>query len=206
MIYTDDIGRIHDQPTDGFSPSSNNGFLYTAVAKRLKYSLRVDLSWASICCFKRQRHPHYLKPDSPPMSRDEVLGLFYLLGDDTSTRSIVRDWYFGKDKPKLQPLRLIKQLAHLVDWKNLKLKHRNTFWKEGLDQIELLAYRVPLKDRHFLLKCIGKYSLIYHLIHVTMHLKQPKDRSARLLRFLKTGKDKESVANYFGPDHPLSRL
>jgi hypothetical protein len=48
--------------------------------------------------------------------------------------------------------------------------------------------------------------VFYHLIHIIDSALPKDNRSARNMRFLKTGKDKAGVALYFGPNHPLSEL
>jgi hypothetical protein len=200
--YMDRYGRVHDEITTNESASSNNGWLFTAVAHKLGADLNIDPVAARWCVEKKERHPFESK--TPPISRDEVLGLVAL---GFMTKKDLKDWNFSPYKvPKFSLQNLLLQAIKLVDWKKLKLKHRNTFWKEGYDQIYRFAFSVPLSDRHFILKKSGKYNFFYHMIHIAAHFKQPSDRSARLLRFLKTGKDRAAVLNYFGPDHPLARM
>lgn len=201
-LYHDKWGRIHNKRTDGINYSSNNGWLFTAIAKKVDYPLNLDLGAGVFCAYNRVRHPIPVSNAVPPISRDEILGLVelgFLKKDDLA------GWCYSPYKiPKFNLLTLLKQSIGLIDLKTFKLKHRNTFWQNQYDQIYRFAFSVPLSDRHYILKKSGKYNAFYHIIHILAHFKKPKDRSARLLRFLKTGKDRTSIANYFGPEHPLS--
>jgi hypothetical protein len=202
--YTDKYGRIHDEPTINGEPSSNNGWLFTAVANKLGHPISVDPIAGLECAAHFIRHPREMKKPTPPISRDEVLGLAYLRFISSSQ---LDNWNFSPYPiPKFNLMRFLQQAVWLVDWKTLKLKHRNTFWKEGFDQFYRFAFSVPLSDRAAILRWLGKKSNpFYSLIEWITSIKKPKDRSSRLLRFLKTGKDKESVVNYFGKSHPLSQ-
>jgi hypothetical protein len=200
--YTDKYGRIHDKPTDGVKASSNNGWVYSAVADKLGMPLKLNKSAGNYCATFLVRHPRPTD-EHPPISRDEILGLASL---GFLKPVHIRNWSFSPFViPRFNPFKLIKQLAQLVDWKSRTLKHRNTFWKEELDQIYRFAFSVPLSDRHFLNQCWGKYNLFWYIIHILSHRKQPENRSSRMLRFLKTGQDLEAVVNYFGEEHPVSR-
>lgn len=201
VIYTDKFGRIHDKPTDGDSPSSNNGWLYSAIAKKLGMQLDINKTAGQFCALFRLRTPQV---STPPISRDEILGLAYL---GYLKPEHLSGWNFSPFPiPEFDLFDFVKQVLALVDWKNRTLKHRNTFWKEEYSQIYRFAFSVPFSDRHFINQCWGKYNPVWHLYHVLSMRKQPSDRSARLLRYLKTGQDKEAVANYFGDGHPLSKL
>jgi hypothetical protein len=201
-LYTDRYGRIHDKPVEASRPSSNNGWLYSAVAQKLGADVWIEGPVAELCARMKQRHP-YGTIDSPPISRDEILGLASL---GYLKEEHLKGWSFSPFYiPPFILSDFVSQVLALVDWKEKKLKHRNTFWKEHYRQIYRLAFKVPLSDRFFLQMCWGKYSFVYHFIHIVAHWKQPTNRSSRLLRFLKTGKDKEAVVNYFGAHHPLSK-
>lgn len=201
--YTDVIGRIHDKPAVEGKPSSNNGFLYTAVAKKLGLPVRVDDTAATICAIDRRRHPKYLDIQAPPISRDEVLGLAILGYTD---HRVLNTWNFSPYKlPKFNLFKLLRQANDNVEsYFPFKLKHRNHFWQNGHDQLYRFAFMVPFSDRHAILKANFKYSYFWHLVHIVTNFSQPEHRSSRLVRFVKTGKDIQAVPNYFGPAHPLS--
>jgi len=198
LKYTDRYGRIHDGPSDGDNPSSDNGWLYSAVAKRAGYPISVSEDTALHCSSARKRHPPTVT-NRPyvPISRDEILGLAYL--GYLKPRHL-NGWNFSPEPlPKLNIILLVKQLLEA------RGQHRTYFWQNRLTQINHLAYSVPLQDRHFLNKCWGRYNPFYHLIHIIDSNLKKENRSSRNMRFLKTGKDIAGVANYFGPNHPLTK-
>lgn len=198
LIYTDRYGRIHDAPSDGDNPSSDNGWLYSAVAKRTGYPVTINKSVATYCTLFLQRHPsNVTNRPYVPISRDEVLGLAYL--GYLKPRHL-DGWNFSPDPlPKFNLVKLVKQLLEA------RGQHRTYFWQNNLTQINHVAYMVPLQDRHFLNQCWGRYNPIYHLIHIIDSNLKKENRSSRNMRFLKTGKDIAGVANYFGPNHPLTK-
>ena len=196
--FTDRYGRIHDVETDGSDPSSDNGWLYSAVAKKLGIKLELDSMAGEYCSRYLKRHPLDVK-NRPhvPISRDEILGLAYL---GYLKPHHLKGWNFSPFKlPRLNPIKLIKQLLEA------RGQHRNYFWKNELTQVYHVAFMVPLQDRHFLNKCLGRYNPIYHLIDFLYHLNQPTNRSSRQIRFLKTGRDRDAVVNYYSDkeNHPL---
>lgn len=196
--FTDRYGRIHDTETDGDSPSSDNGWLYSAVAKKLGVELNIDYRVGIYCAMYLKRHPSTVT-NRPyvPISRDEILGLAYL---GYLEPHHLEGWNFSPFLlPKFNLIKLIKQLLEA------RGQHRNYFWRNELTQIYHVAFIVPLQDRHFLNKCWGRYNPIYHLIDFLYHLRQPTDRSSRQIRFLKTGKDKDAIVNYYSDkeNHPL---
>jgi hypothetical protein len=199
-IYQDRFGRWHDKPCINGKPSSNNGWLYSAVAAKLGLQVNISKSAYDWCYEYKERHPFITT--RPYWSRDEEIGLRYL----HNPAKYHCNWDFWPSaiaKPKFNLFLFIKQACQCVDWKSFNLKHRNYWWQNELWQIGHTAFVVPLNDRYFCLNLQGRYNPIYHLIHIISHWKQPKDRSARLLRFLKTGKDRQAVANYFPKDHPF---
>lgn len=205
--YTDKHGRIHDkiQQPDGKYPSGNP-WIYSAYANALKIPLSITPSVGEICATRLVRHPDIegYGAGMSPISRDEILGLAAL---GYLKPSHLKGWRFSPFPiPKFNLVELFRQAIDLVDWKARTLKHRNTFWLKGYSQIYRFAFSVPYVDRHFLNKCWGRYNPIWHLVHVLAHRKQPENRTSRAIRFLKTGKDKAAMANYFGEEHPLSRV
>jgi hypothetical protein len=193
-LYTDEFGRIHDKPCIDGKPSSNNGWLYSAVAKKLGAPVSVDVVYAHLCADARVRHLH---KHLPPISRDEVIGLTYLgFADEFGFHEY--GWNFSPyELPVLNIPELIKQL-----WE-CRGKHRNHFWENKLSQVYHLAFMVPMHDRHFILRCQGKFNVFYWAVARASELGKPSNKSSRLIRFLKTGEDREAVRNYFGDNHPL---
>lgn len=194
--FTDQYGRIHDVETNGIHSSSDNGWLYSAVAKKVGVEINLNPSAAEYCAENLERHPMTVA-NRPyvPMSRDEILGLAYL---GYLKKHHLKGWNFSPyPLPKLNPVKLVQQL-----WR-IRKEHRTFFWRNNLDQVYHVAFMVPLQDRHFLLQQWGEYNFFYHFIHILDSLRSPTDRSSRQIRFLKTGKDKAGVVNYYSDkDHP----
>jgi hypothetical protein len=47
---------------------------------------------------------------------------------------------------------------------------------------------------------------MYHLIHLIDQLIPAKNRSERLIKYLKGKNDIDAVSNYFGANHPLTQF
>jgi len=210
MNWTDSIGRIHDKPTNGINPSSGNGWIYSAVYKKLGGELKLDDEAGKFCALNLVRNPPPYQEGQSPISRDEILGLAYL---GYLKPEHLKGWsYSPYPTPKFNIIKLFKQASALVKWKEtwqekkLVLMHRNTFWKEGYDQIYRFAFSVPYSDRHFILQCWGKYNIFWHLVHKLLLRKPSTDRSGRQIRWLKTGEDLEALVNYHPANSPISLL
>lgn len=205
--YTDKWGRLHDKPQKvGGGYPSGNPWIYSAIAVKLGYMPVIQEGVGETCADRLVRHPDIFEygQKMSPISRDEILGLAYL---GYLKPEHLDGWNYSPfPLPKFSLFDTLRQAYNLVDWKTRTLKHRTTFWKEGYSQIYRFAFSVPFQDRHFLNQQWGRYNPIWHLIHVLAHRKQPEHRTSRLLRYLKTGQDKEAVANYFESQHPLSKL
>lgn len=200
LNYMDRFGRWHDKPIkEGKEWSSNNGWFYTAVSKRVGMVVHVIPGAAYFCARHLSRHPYVVRIDDsiPPISRDEILGLVYL---GHLTKKNMKGWNFS---PYILPrFNIFKFIAQLWECRG---KHRNHFWKNELSQVYHVAFVVPLQDRHFILTCWGEFNAFYWLIDKINNKIKITNRSSRLIRFLKTGKDIEAVANYFGPNHPITK-
>lgn len=197
--YYDQYGRIHEKE----GKISNNGWIYTAYLKRAGGHITASRLAAHFCSMNLQRHP--FMTSFPPMSFDEVLGLAYLLGKDFNP-SVYENSYtyipLTFKKPQFKLIQFLKE-AYLV-FKNRN--DRNYFWRTERSQTYRFTFKIPLEHRHFFLKCIGKYNPFYHFIH-WIDLKLPtKDRSKRAIKYLKGKDDPEAMINYFGPEHPISKL
>ena len=190
--YIDEFGRMHDKPR-----GSNNGWLYSAVALKAGYSLNVKIDAIQNCIENLERHPY--ETSQPPISRDEMLGLYHLNANKLFRR--LDGWSFCPyQKPKFNLIKFIKEAWECFG------QHRNYFWANGKTQIYHIAFLVPLQDRHFILKNVGKYHFVYHLIHLIDQLIPAKNRSERLIKYLKGKNDIDAVSNYFGANHPLTQF
>jgi hypothetical protein len=207
MTFFDRYGRIHDRPTDGSDPSSDNGLFYSAAYVKLGGSVALDQDAFYECASQLKRHPNSVtnRPYNP-MSRDEILGAEYL--KPNSTRVLENNWMFTPPEfttPKFSFVKLLVQGIHCIDPHTLKMKHSTTFWKEKYDQIYRFAFSVPWSDRHTILKINNRYSLWWHLMHILLNRKTD-NRSGRQLYWFKTGKDIEGVINYHPEDSPIRNL
>lgn len=194
--YRDNQGFYHDKPSTG-QPSSNNGFYYTAIGLILDAPDCYDYDYriASYCATKRIR-----QTGSPPISRDEVLGLV-VLGYYKELN--IKNWNFSPyPLPKFNLVRFTYQLFLLIQHH----KDRNYFWRNNLDQMYRIAFSVPLSDRHFILKrTYQKSNLFYWIIHKIESKIRYKKKSPRLLNWFKTGNDPQAVINYFDEQHPFRK-
>jgi hypothetical protein len=217
--YFDKWGRLHHKPCINGEPSGNNGWLFSAYAKKAGISLN-DTLLAE--CFRDcvRTHPdgqRYLvrSPDKelPPMSRDEILGLAYL---GLLRKEHLNGWNFSPyPLPKFSLKTLLKQLwefrpeMYRYGLKgnkklNIEWKHRNYFWQNNLDQLYRLSFSVPLVDRHFLLTHAELDANIvaraFYWAIAKVDSLMPK---ASGIRWLKYGKSREEMEREFPLDHPL---
>jgi len=199
MNYIDRYGRWHHKPvTDEIPLPSNNSWHYSAVAQKLGIEVKISRECLAHCHHYKTRHPGI---NTPPLSREEYMGML------TLESRLPLSWNFSPyPLPKFNLWLLLVQAFHCFEPHTGELKHRNTFWQNGYDQIYRFAFMVPFSDRHYLLHLKGRYNPIWHLVHIIAHWSKPEKKSARLLFWFKTGKDFEAVANYFGPDHPFSKI
>lgn len=191
--WFDEYGRIHDKPTQELVPSSNNGWLYSAIAKKVGVPISINKEAIEECCRALTRHPHIF---FPPMSRDEILGLAYL---GFLKNHHIPNWNFSPlVLPKFNIVSFIKELIQC--WG----EHRNYFWQKNLLQVGYLAFMVPLQDRYFIQKCWGQYNIIYHGIHLIYSFFKKTNKSSRQIHYLKTGKDIQGVIDYYkDEEHPI---
>lgn len=226
MKYQDEYGGFHDSPVTENDPHpSNNRWIYTAYFYKVNNIRPTDqYDWklieaGEICAKYRTRHPHSYISTQTPISRDEVLGLEYL-----GFRVSMDGWNFSPyELPKFNLSKFINQARRLVvvnpyykrilgvDVKlyHLELTHRNTFWKESLDQIYHLAFSTPLQDRYSILKWRGEFKfyrpdhLFYAGISLVDRLGMPSG-----MRYLKYGgyDNMEAMVKEFPSDHPIVKF
>lgn len=211
--YQDQWGRFHHKPVTEKNPvPSNNSWLYTAYAKKAGVTLdtnRLENCWQ--LCWENQEHFATRSPGKfvPPFSRDEILGAVEI-GVLQPVWLVAYNWNFSPYPiPKFNLITLIKQLWQLRPTLSvsgpgetefgLVWKHRNYFWQNNLDQLYRFAFSVPLVDRHFILKQWGKFNLFYWAISKIDSLGGKSG-----IRYLKYGKDFETMAKEFPADHPIN--
>lgn len=197
--YFDKYGRLHDKPCVDGEPSSNNGFIYSAYAKKGGIEINISPEFATICAVDFKRHPDSVKKNQIPMSRDEILGLSYL--GYTSDMLISGGWCFSPFPiPKFNLKELVKQVLEI------KGQHRNYFWKNGLSQIYRFAFSVPLQDRAFILECCGETKSLRYFFYKAIAVLDAKFAKPKNgIHWLKYGgeKRKEIMKQEFPEDHPL---
>jgi hypothetical protein len=204
--YVDRWSRYHDKPRlDGNHIPSNNGFIYTAYAE--KANLPIDYLMLEMCFMKCKtanselpngiallRSPNQL---TPPISRDEVLGMAAL--GFLKPRHL-NGWNFSPFPiPRFNPLKTISQFLEL------RGKHRNYMWLNNMSHTYRFAFSVPLTDRHFILKCWGKFNPIYWLIaKIDSKFSKPKNG----IHWLKYGGEDRKIImqQEFPEDHPLRNV
>lgn len=199
--YIDKYGRYHDKPCIDGKPSSNNGWIYTAYAKKL--GLKLDEHSLQVCfhsCLESQFTRLFINRSpgkrEPPMSRDEILGLAYL--------GLLIPMYLGNFNfspypiPKFNLIKLIKQVLEV------RGKHRNYLWENKLDQLYRFAFAVPLVDRYFILNNTDiKTDIFSHLFYWAVAKIDSLSSKASGIRWLKYGKSLAGMREEFPKDHPL---
>jgi hypothetical protein len=197
MNYIDVQGRMHDRPVVDGKYSSNNGFIYSAIATKLGGFIPLDYEYARKCAELMLRN---LDKTDPPISRDEILGLVAL---GAMTKKELPTWSFSPyPLPRFNPILLIKQLWQCKD------QHRNYFWQNNLSQVYHVAFSVPLQDRHFINTLFKRFNPVYWVIAKVDSWLTPKSNSGHLIRFLKYGimPDIKVFEEYFGEQHPITQL
>jgi hypothetical protein len=219
--YQDKWGRFHDKPCINGEPSSNNGWIYTAYAAKVgvpvdRKKLLECFSWCTAnedFAFIR-RSPG---KDTPPVSRDEVLGAIDLRLLQPMN---LNGWNFSPYAiPSFNLISFCKQLWQLrpeielfepgqinSGTSQLIYKHRNYFWENNLDQLYRFAFSVPLVDRHFILKKWGKFSWLKpsHILYAAIAKIDSFIGKDSGIRFLKYGKSAEAMIEEFPEDHPIT--
>lgn len=214
--YVDEYGRYHHKPVTELEPiPSNNGWIYTAYAAKVGLPIdRQKLLDCFVLCETYDNGVYRLirSPDmpNPPISRDEILGLAEL---GLLSPANLDGWNFSPYPiPKFSLTKLIKQVSQLITtrpasaegswyklWGPFYTRHRNHFWQNNLDQMYRFAFSVPLTDRHFILKSLNKFNLIYWAIARADSI-FGKDTG---IRYLKYGKSKTAMKTEFPADHPV---
>jgi hypothetical protein len=130
---------------------------------------------------------------SPPISRDEILGMAAL---GFLKPSHLNGWNFCPYKlPSFNPIKTITQF-----WE-LKGKHRNYLWQNKLEHTYRFAFSVPLSDRHFILSTWGKFNIFYWAI---AKLDSVIGKPTNGIPWLKYNKDIEAMKLEFPKDHPFN--
>ena len=202
-IYQDKWSRWHDKPCQGGKPSSNNGWLYTAYAGKL--GLDIDKYGISACYFdcwhpKRSFMTRSPGKETPPMSRDEVVGL---VSQNLLISTIINGWSFCPCPiPAFNPFKTIAAL-----WR-MRKAHRNALWENGGEpHLFRFAFSVPFQDRGWILRQADMDVPLFYRIYESISVLVPsKSNSSKLIEWLKYDIDPglEVFQNYFGENHPIT--
>jgi hypothetical protein len=209
MINVDRNGFLHDAPVnEAGDESSDNKFFYTAIGIKNGMSLTFDKHHTTYCAYHRVRHMPPTHRPYVPISRDEILGLVELgYGKDLFYKNDkFQGWNFSPyPLPRLNPLLILKQANDCIEsYRPFKLKHRNTFWKQGYSQMYHLAFSVPLSDRDYINQKLGRFrNPIYRFIAWLDKRKRSDNRSSRNIQNFKYGGDIGAIHNYFHEGHDL---
>lgn len=201
MIYHDKYGRIHNKPVTESNPyPCNNAWLYTAYYGEVTEKYMPVYEAYEDCTQTGVLYRNPLQA-TPPVSRDEVLGLVYLGYLGCLTRN---GWDFSPYR--IPPCNFFKLVSQLWEARN---QHRNYFWENKLDQIYRFAFSVPIQDRYFILE-INKEFKWYkpsHLFYKAVAYFDSKG-SPSGLRYLKYGGEanKKAMLEEFPEDHPIRKL
>lgn len=150
--YESRLGLTHQKEVFNGEPSDNNGWLHTAVAYALGFSVdRGLLSRTFRSCirdrgmFTIDRLPNR-DITRPPFSVDELMGMVSLLILRKKT---------AEERVLIGNYRWTRALAYnwkvvLKDFWYLAGKHRNTIWKEQRLGAYRIAFAAPIHHRYYL--------------------------------------------------------
>jgi hypothetical protein len=202
LTFTDRFSLYHDRPTQNGIGSSGNPAIYTAYAKKLglpidyfkvaeAFSL-IQVERNGIRCLIR--HPD--RPNTSPISREEIMGWAYLR---FLTPSHLNGWNFSPYPiPKFCLKTLIKQVLEA------KGQHRNYFWKNNLGQLYRFTFSVPLTDRAFIIEHsnmkINFVSKTFYKLVAKVDSMLNKENG---IRWLKYGKSLSGMQKEFMEGHPF---
>lgn len=226
--YICKFGLYHDKPCKNSQPSSNNGWLYTALSKYAlsqKYE-KSDFMDLFESCFTSGKHYkldreklYYINrlPGKiyPPVSRDEIIGQVSLGLPIENMLILAAGW-------KLYNPHFI---GHYPLWISIKAlwkirnKHRNTFWQESIYPAFPLAMNILWHDRYYICHMRGfnwnlKYFLAFYLYALTTAIKGSPGEKNILYLQLRDMKNplyklinfKSNLLKYFGSSHIFNTL
>lgn len=209
--FQDSSSRFHDKQTDGESPSSNNGFIYSAYAehivpellRRMLITDYLDECIVDLSKFQINRKPN---DPTPPMSKDEVIGILSIYkGTPYGKRlyeSLKRNhWNFCNlpeyEKKPLNLNRIITAVDALIE---LKDYHRNYVWENKVVEAYPLAFRLPPEDIYYIMKLYGERPSLFDTaaFYANAALTLYKgDKSSKMLLWLRI-KDLKMEKSFIG--------
>jgi len=228
LNYICKYGLIHDKPCVNNEPSSNNGWVYSAIAESvgMKFS-REKLKEVFGKCVEKLE-PNFIlinrlpEKQEPPISHDEIIGQYLL---DMLPYSYLKSNHLVFHGPG-RPMNgktikgILKGLWRLVLITLFKGKfHRNLFWQYDIEEMNQIAFRLNPFYSYFLkidngLKPHAKEKLFWKA-HVYKTIKNGSDGEKNILfalasrlddqSILKKLKPMNSISNYFGDNHHITK-
>lgn len=177
MNFVDKYGLYHHKPCVNDEPSSNNGWLYTSIAKHLGFPIaKSSLQKCFLSCL-RSISPLQLDrlpgKKEPPISRDEILGMVSLgLLDvkhleENYWQFCNLDGFVPKSLWQLNWWEVVKSL-----WR-IRKSHRNALWDSDYwnekvwvhpDHLHI-GFRLTPQDTYYMLKKSGRRANPIHFIY-----------------------------------------
>lgn len=191
-------GLVHDKPCEQDEPSSANGWIYTAYYNA-KNNRKIQKSITETTQLKRilkklehpdrsvgfmhSRLPYSSNEQKPyaPMSRDEIIGMYSLLGwiAENEIQVYQNDYYFDKSFRIKMPLK-----KHIEAFKALwaSREDRNYFWKKNIFPAYKYTFKLWPHDQYWLKKRLGfkprlHQVILWHLYVVTTILQGTKTKT-----------------------------
>lgn len=221
-VFQDRWTRWHHKPTDGLNPSSNNGWIYTAYAKKI-FPNSVDHIFLLECYNDCVRSLSPVKVDRspgmshPPLSKDEVIGLVSL---GLLTRHELESSYYNFCNLEAEFERKLTFKSFITAVKSLwkiRKEHRNYPWQQSMVETYPLLFKLMPWDIYYVKKhykkntsIIEKLAFYLNFIAVTMG----DNKSTKMMLWLQLQDLKHPlrhliptekyIRDYFGPEHPLS--
>lgn len=222
-------GLYHDKPVQqNLKPSSNNGWIYSAIAQELHLPIDKNKLQRTYRECKVSVKRNFIKifrlpnKKEPPISHDEIIGLYLLGMIDYSTLKANHFVYYGKGEPmnKKTISKILSGLAQLAFYVMIKGKHhRNMFWKKNIKNMYQAAFRLHPAYAYFLKKDNGikpheEERLIWKLYtQCTLDKGTAGEKNILYLMASRLGdkklmskcKFKTNIGRYFGAHHVFTR-
>ena len=228
MSYNCKFGFYHDKPCQTsinelglveYEPSSNNGWIYSAIALFLKLPIDAKKICDTYGECRQVKSIYFMvrSPDKylPPMSRDEVLGVT-LLGIKELPRMIrANEWTWLNDLHKFKKYKLWDTIKAFWEARN---QHRNFLWENSRYESYQYLFKLGFADRYYINRVLKiKPRIIERLawtIHkrLTLHINSPGELNILYLqcidindKFYKKINFEKNIIDYFGEDHVFSK-
>lgn len=220
--YQDKFSRWHHKPVRDGSPSSNNGWIYSAYANKVfPQSLeKTKLKHCYEACL-RLTNPLVIdrspSQKNPPVSKDEIIGLVslglldYEYLEDSHFNFCFDEFYFNRKLTLTDTLKAIKALY------KIRKEHRNYVWQEEIREAYPLAFKLMPWDIYYVKKMFNKKVSLFETITFYLNflfVAFKGSKSIKMLTYLQVSEvapflakfmNKKKLYNkYFGPMHPLS--